>query len=87
MRTVMAIVFVMICFAGVVYYNTLYNQAQGRFLFPVLPLIAVLVTLGLQTLLSNRQKWVQVLVVAGIIGLAVVSDAVSVAMAYAYYHV
>jgi 4-amino-4-deoxy-L-arabinose transferase-like glycosyltransferase len=87
MRTVIAILFVSMCFAGVVYYNTMYNQAQGRFLFPVLPLIGVLVALGLQALLSNRQKWLQALVVAAITGLVVVGDAVSVAMAYVYYQV
>jgi uncharacterized membrane protein len=86
-RTVFAIIVVWMCFAGVVYYNTMYNQAQGRFMFPVLPLIAVLVALGLQTLLSNCQRWLQALSVGAIIGIVTVGEAVSVAMAYVYYGV
>jgi hypothetical protein len=85
-RTWVAIIVVWMCFAGVVYYNTMYNQAQGRFMFPVLPLMAVLVTLGLQTLLTNRRPWIQALSVAAIIGIVTAEEAVSVAMAYVYYH-
>jgi fumarate reductase subunit C len=84
-RTVFAIIFVLMCFAGVVYYNTMYNQAQGRFMFPALPLIAVLVALGLQTLLTNRQPWVQTLSVAMMMGIVIAGEVVSMAMAYVYY--
>ena len=85
--TVFALIFIWIAFAGVVYYNTMFSQAQGRFLFPVLPLSAVLVTLGLQTLLIKRQQGLRALSVAAIIGLVTVSDAVSVAMTYVHYYV
>jgi 4-amino-4-deoxy-L-arabinose transferase-like glycosyltransferase len=85
MRTVLAVTWVSMCFAGIVYYNTMYNQAQGRFLFPVLSLIAVLVALGLQTLLTNRQRWVQTASVTAIVGIAMLGEGVAVAMAYAHY--
>jgi 4-amino-4-deoxy-L-arabinose transferase-like glycosyltransferase len=78
---VVAIIFICISFAGVVYYNTMYNQAQGRLLFPALPLIAALTSLGLQTILSNRHKWLQVLTVGCIAGVVLASDALSVVMA------
>jgi hypothetical protein len=81
-RTVMAITWVLMCFAGVVYYNTMYNQAQGRFMFPVLSLFAVLVSLGLQTLLTNRPRWAQALAVAAIVGIAMLGEGATVAMAY-----
>jgi hypothetical protein len=52
-QTGLAVALIGSCFVGIVYYNTIYSQAQGRFLFPVLSLIAVLVALGLQALLSR----------------------------------
>jgi 4-amino-4-deoxy-L-arabinose transferase-like glycosyltransferase len=76
-----ALTFICVAFAGVVYYSTMYGQAQGRFLFPVVSLIAVLVALGLQTLLANLPKWLQVLTVVGMIGIVFASDAASVGMA------
>jgi succinate-acetate transporter protein len=63
-----------------VYYNALVGLAQGRFLFPVLSLIAVLVALGLQTVLANRPRWLQLLTVAGMVGVVIACDAWSVAM-------
>jgi 4-amino-4-deoxy-L-arabinose transferase-like glycosyltransferase len=81
MSIVVAIIFICSSFAGVVYYNTMYNQAQGRLLFPALSLIAALMSLGLQTIGSNRHKWLQVLTVACITGVVLASDAVSVVMA------
>jgi 4-amino-4-deoxy-L-arabinose transferase-like glycosyltransferase len=80
MSIMVAIIFICISFAGVVYYSTMYGQAQGRFLFPALSLIATLMSLGLQTLLSKRHNWLQGLTVACIIGVVVVSDALSVVM-------
>ncbi len=37
-----------VCFAGIVYYNLSYTQHQGRFLFPVLSLICICLIKGLQ---------------------------------------
>jgi len=44
---------VLFCFAGVLYWNLRYPQSQGRYMFPVLPLIAVLLSLGLKALLDE----------------------------------
>ena len=41
------------CFAGVVYYNTMYSQFQGRFLFPVLSVLSVMFILGFKFLKEN----------------------------------
>ncbi|MBI3971673.1 MAG: DUF2142 domain-containing protein [Chloroflexi bacterium] len=49
-----AALFVVSCFAGIVVYNLTYSQPQGRFLFPVLGLIAVFLTAGLRALLVSR---------------------------------
>jgi 4-amino-4-deoxy-L-arabinose transferase-like glycosyltransferase len=56
----LAIAWISLCFVGILYYNLTYSQAQGRFLFPVLPLVATLVAIGLQSLLDRfgRQRFV-----------------------------
>lgn len=45
--------FILSCFGGVVVYNLTYSQPQGRFLFPVLSLLAVLLAAGLRELLGR----------------------------------
>jgi 4-amino-4-deoxy-L-arabinose transferase-like glycosyltransferase len=45
--------FVLSCFGGIVVYNLTYSQPQGRFLFPVLSLVAILLTAGLRELLGR----------------------------------
>lgn len=39
---------VLFCFSGVVYYNTIYSQHQGRFLFPVISFIVIFLVYGLK---------------------------------------
>jgi hypothetical protein len=43
--------FILSCFGGVVVYNLTYSQPQGRFLFPVLSLVGILLAAGLRELL------------------------------------
>ncbi|MBN8568236.1 MAG: DUF2142 domain-containing protein [Ignavibacteria bacterium] len=45
-----------ICLAGVVYYNLSYSQHQGRFLFPVISLVAILIISGLNNFFANFNK-------------------------------
>ena len=49
------LLFIMIlsCLGGIIVYNLIYNQPQGRFLFPVVGLIAVLVAKGIGSVLSR----------------------------------
>jgi 4-amino-4-deoxy-L-arabinose transferase-like glycosyltransferase len=68
------------CFTGVVYYNTTYSQAQGRFLFPVLSLIGVLVALGLQALLARFRRSHQLLALGLVAGALLASDAIAIAI-------
>ena len=42
---------VLSCFAGIVVYNLTFSQPQGRFLFPVLGLLAIFLSAGVQALL------------------------------------
>jgi hypothetical protein len=80
-RAGLAVVSIGSCFAGVVYYNTTYSQAQGRFLFPVLSLIGVLVALGLQALLAHfRRRSARLLALGLIVGALLASDAMVIAV-------
>ena len=79
--------FVVACLAGVVVHNLTYSMPQGRFLFPVLPLIAVLLTLGCQRILDGlrssavRRALVLVLALGG-----VMLDVTSIAVLYRFYY-
>ncbi len=44
--------------AGFLWYNLQYVQHQGRYLFPALPVWALLFTVGLQRLYSRAPRWV-----------------------------
>jgi Dolichyl-phosphate-mannose-protein mannosyltransferase len=74
--TGLAVLLIASCFVGVLYYNTFYSQAQGRFLFPVLSLLGVLVALGLRGLLAYlRRRSSQILAFSLILGAFLASDA------------
>ncbi len=51
---------VIFCLAGVIYYNTLYSQHQGRFLFPVISLLMVFLVQGIKVLYEkwNKNKFI-----------------------------
>jgi hypothetical protein len=75
-QTGLAIALIGSCFVGIVYYNTAFSQAQGRFLFPVLSLIGVLVALGLRVLLSHLERRpVRFVAMSLILGALLLSDA------------
>jgi hypothetical protein len=66
------------CGAGVVWYNLSYTQYQGRFMFPVLGPIAVLLALGAQALTARVPGQLPRRAMAGVALLALVSiDVVS----------
>jgi 4-amino-4-deoxy-L-arabinose transferase-like glycosyltransferase len=48
-----AALFILSCFAGIIAYNLTYSQPQGRFLFPVLSLVALLLGVGLREWLGR----------------------------------
>jgi hypothetical protein len=80
-RIGLAVALIGSCFAGVLYYNTTYSQAQGRFLFPVLSLLGVLVALGLQALLARfHRRSARLLALGLIVGALLASDAIVVAV-------
>ncbi len=83
----LAVVFGLSCFAGIIAYNLTYSQPQGRFLFPVLSLLAVLLAAGLRELLQPRPlKRVAPMVAAGIVtGFALV-DVLSIATIVRFYY-
>lgn len=59
-----------------IYYNLTFVQHQGRYLFPGLPLLAVLSALGLSQVLKRRQAWITGVIFAGLSLLLVISGLV-----------
>ena len=58
-RAVFGALFVLACGAGIIAYNLTYSQPQGRFLFPVLSLLAIALSAGLRELVRplSRLAW------------------------------
>ena len=74
------------CVVGVVWYNLTYTQYQGRFLFPVLPLIAALLAHGLGRALARiRSERLAGALVAGLVFAIVAADVASLLVSYAFY--
>lgn len=74
---------ILICLAGIVYYNLSYSQHQGRFLFPVLALIAAGTTAGLQKLLEKNFNKAKTFLYA----IFVLVNFVSVYVIYRFYYI
>lgn len=78
----------LICFAGIVYYNLSYSQHQGRFLFPVLSLITVCAVYGLQSFLNLIKKDILNKTVLRIIYICfLVINLISVFVIYRFYYI
>lgn len=52
-KVIFSMLLIILCLSGVVYYNLTFTQPQGRFLFPVLSLIVILIVKGL-LIISER---------------------------------
>ncbi|RIK47018.1 MAG: hypothetical protein DCC58_01325 [Chloroflexi bacterium] len=84
---VAALALVASCFAGVVIYNLTYTQFQGRFLFPVLPLIAIGCVAGLRQScrLLGRERHVGWVALA-CVGQALVVNAIALLSLHRFYN-
>ncbi len=83
----LAVVFGLSCFAGIIAYNLTYSQPQGRFLFPVLSLLAVLLAAGLRELLHLQPlRRVAPLVIGSLIAGFVLADVLSIATIVRFYY-
>ncbi len=79
--------FALACLAGVVVYNLTYSMPQGRFLFPVLPLIAVFLTLGYQELAERlRTSASRRALIAGLVLVLLILDLASAVVLCRFYH-
>ena len=45
-KNIFSFLLLVFCFGGIIYYNTMYSQFQGRFLFPVLSVMSVMMVMG-----------------------------------------
>ena len=79
--------FILACLAGVVIYNLSFRQPQGRFLFPVLGPIAVLLTFGLQELVKRTSIHVGTKTCLALAGACfLVVDLIALWRIHAFYH-
>lgn len=79
---------VLICFAGIVYYNLSFTQHQGRFLFPVLSLISVCAIYGLKTFFVYIKKEISDKnILRGIYTALVIINLISVYVIYRFYYI
>jgi hypothetical protein len=83
-KVLFAILSVIFCLGGVVYYNTIYSQHQGRFLFPVLPFIVIFLIYGIKAISEKTQRK-NFAVVASVL-LFVVIDVISLFTIYRFYY-
>jgi 4-amino-4-deoxy-L-arabinose transferase-like glycosyltransferase len=74
------------CLAGVIYFNTLLSQFQGRFMFPVISAIAVMLAAGLKQIYTYFEKSkFSSLLTYGLIFAFVIADIISIIVTYNFY--
>ena len=81
------LLFILACLAGAVVYNLTYSMPQGRFLFPVVALLAALLALGWKTALETiHSVRIRRAVLSALVLTLIALDALSVAVVYQFYH-
>ena len=86
-RVWFGLLFILACLAGAVVYNLTYRMPQGRFMFPVVALLAALLALGWKTALETiRSARVRQAVLLALVLTLIMLDALSVAVVYRFYY-
>ena len=74
------------CMAGIIYFNTLLSQFQGRFLFPVISAVSVLLVIGLREFTCMfKSSRLQPYLGFGLIIAFVIADIISIIVTYNFY--
>jgi hypothetical protein len=77
-----------ICFAGIIYYNLSYTQHQGRFLFPVLSLISFCTITGLKNFFTLIKRDISARNIQRVIYICfVIVNLISVFILYRFYYI
>lgn len=82
---VSSMIFVCLCLSGFIYYNLTYTQPQGRFMFPSLSAISLILTYGWYELSQKFKPQVRHLVFVLIITAFIACDIHSIARIAAFY--
>lgn len=86
-RVGFAVLFILSCLAGIVVYNLTYSMPQGRFLFPVISLLAALLTLGWKAILERvHLPWARRATAAAVVLCLLALDVTSLIVIYQFYH-
>lgn len=82
-----AILFILSCLAAVVFYNLSFTQPQGRFMFPVISLIGVLIAIGLRQVASvTCNPRIRSIAVYGLIFMLIIIDIISLVTEHRFYY-
>ena len=74
------------CMAGIIYFNTLLSQFQGRFLFPVISAVSVMLIIGLREFAGMlKSSRLQSYLGFGLIFALVIADIISIIITYNFY--
>jgi len=85
------VVYIMIlilgCLSGIIYFNLTYNQSQGRYIFPVISVISILFTFGLQKMIDslNLSKWKNAILLMLCLAFVMV-DIITLFSIYTFYY-
>lgn len=75
------------CFGGIVYYNTMYSQYQGRFLFPVISCVSILLITGFKYMETKYFRLSKYRYIPGLFAsLIILTDAFSIIKVLIFYY-
>jgi len=83
-KILFAVSCIILCIAGVVFYNLSYSQHQGRFLFPVISFISIFMVYGVKFLTEKFER--ENLIMILVISFFVFVDIVSIFTLYSFYN-
>ncbi len=80
-------VFILVCLGGIIYFNLTFTQSQGRYMFPVLSLIALLFSFGIKNLIQflKVEKY-QLHIIIGLTAVFLFIDLIGVITLYQFYY-
>ena len=82
-----ALIFACLCFFGILYFNLIFKQYQGRYMFPVISMIALLFGWGVNEFSGiSHKKYFKRVVVISILCAFVIMDIVCLLTSYEFYH-
>lgn len=84
---VIMIVFIVICFSGILYFNLTFRQFQGRYMFPAASFISILLAMGLKRFSELYKNYFsRKILTISLIGALFIIDVYCLILVYNYYN-